>query len=130
MEHVAIVNRRQPRADLARDLGRLVRRQPPDASQQRRQVFAIHELHGQERRALRLADVVHAAHVRVTDLPRESHLAQEELQAFGPAVVRVADELECDRLPDAQVLGAEHFAHAAMADALDDAIAASEDGAG
>lgn len=59
---------RETRAYLARHLQRLVRRKPPDPTEQRGQVLAVDVFHGEEVKPLRLADVAHAADVRVRDL--------------------------------------------------------------
>ena len=65
MQHAALVRGREPGADLPRDLERLVLGQPADAPQRRGEIFAVDVLHRQEEMSVRLADVVHAADVRV-----------------------------------------------------------------
>ncbi len=77
VEHALLVNRGESGAELPRDLDGLVRRQPTDALQERRQLLAAHELHRDEVLAARLAHVVDAAHVAVRNLPRDAHLAVE-----------------------------------------------------
>ena len=63
MQDAALVRRREARAELPRDLERLVLRQPADAAQQRREILAVHVLHRQEQLPVDLADVVDAADV-------------------------------------------------------------------
>ena len=77
VQDAAVVRGGEARADLARDLERLVRRQPADAPQQRREVLAVHVLHREEVLAVHLADVVHAADVRMRDLARDPHLGEK-----------------------------------------------------
>ena len=55
----------------------LVDRQPSDALEQRREVLAVHVLHREIQLAVRLADVVDAADVRMGDLPGETHLGAQ-----------------------------------------------------
>ena len=117
----------EARAELARDLQRLVRRQPADAAQQRREVLAVDVLHRQEVLPVDLADVVDAADVRMRDLPRDAHLVART----GRAVVlvardRVGQELQRDRLAERQVVGAIDLAHAASPEQRDDAVAVGE----
>ena len=53
VQHAAFVRGGQAGADLARNLDGLVLREAADAPQQRRQILAVHVLHGQERRGRR-----------------------------------------------------------------------------
>ncbi len=77
VQDALLVGGRQPRAELARDLHRLVLGQPADAAQQRRQVLAVDVLHGQVVVAVDLADVVDAADVGVGDLAGDPDLVEE-----------------------------------------------------
>ena len=52
VDDVALVRRGEAGADLARDLERPVLREAADAPEQRREIFAVHVLHRQERRAV------------------------------------------------------------------------------
>ena len=81
MQHALVVRRRQPRAQLPRDLQRLRRGQPPDPPQQRRQVLPVDVLHRQEGRAVDFADVVDAADVRMRDRARAAHLGEKPRRA-------------------------------------------------
>ena len=83
MQHAAVVRGGESRAQLPRELGGLRGRQPSDASQQRRQVFAVHVLHREERLAVGFADVVDAAHVGVRHLPRDADFLAEPRQPVG-----------------------------------------------
>ena len=79
MQDALVVRRRQPGADLARDFERLVGGQAADAAQQRSQIFAVDVLHGEERLAVDLADVVDAADIRMRDLARDADFVAETL---------------------------------------------------
>ena len=98
-----------------------------DALEERREILAVHVLHRQERRALDLVDVVDAADVGVRDLPRHADFGVELGQARRILVDVGWQELERDRLAELQVVGAIDLAHAAAAEALDDAVASAEE---
>jgi hypothetical protein len=125
VEDTLVVRGGEARADLPRHLQRLVRRQPADAAEERGQILAVHVLHGEERPPVRLADVVHAADVRVRDLARDLHFLTE---AFQPVRVvrRFGEELEGDRLVEGEVVGAVDLAHPAAAEQGDDPVPARE----
>ena len=76
------------------------------------------------------ADVVHAAHVRMGDLPREPNFLVEARQPVGAMGDLLRQELESDGLAELQVVGAIDLAHAAAAQQADDAVAAGEHRAG
>ena len=80
--------------------------------------------------AVDFADVVDAADVRVRDLPRHADFGVELREPAGVAVDVGRQELQRDRLAELQVVGAVDLAHAAAAQAADDAVAAAEEGAG
>jgi hypothetical protein len=128
MEHAALVGRREAGTELAGHVDGGVVRQPADPAQQRRQVLPVDELHGEERVAAGLADVVDAADVGMRDIPRHPHLGPESFDAIGVRRDGVGQELERDRLAEHQVLGAIDVAHPAAADERDDAIPRGEQG--
>jgi hypothetical protein len=80
MQDVALMCRRETGAELPRDLERLGLREPADPAQQRREIFSVHVLHRNEVAPVGLADVVHAADVRVRHLPRRPHLRKEAIE--------------------------------------------------
>ena len=84
MKHALSVRRRKTRAQLPPDVDDLLRRQAADAAQQRREIFAADQLHGEKDHALGFADVEDAADSRVGDLAREPHLAEDPLARGGP----------------------------------------------
>ena len=94
------------------------------------EILAVHVLHREERQAVDLADVVHAADVLVRDLAREPHLGVELREPHRVGLERRRQELQRDRLPELEVVGAVDLAHPALALAIDDAVAAVEEGAG
>ncbi len=126
VQHALLVRRGEARAELPRDLERLVRRQPPDPAQQRGEVLAVHELHRDEEVALRLGHVVDAAHGRVRHVARDAHLAVEAREPLAVAVEAVRQELERDRLLELEVVGAVDLAHPAAAQQADDPVAPGE----
>ena len=74
VEDALLVRGVEARAELPRDVDRLVHGQVADPLEEGREVFAVHVLHREKMAALDLADVVNAADVRVRDLTREAHL--------------------------------------------------------
>jgi hypothetical protein len=128
MHDAAVVHGGEARAEVAREVERLVRREPPDAGEERAQVLAVHVLHREERVAPVLHDVVQPAHVRVRDLPPDPDLRVEPLQHLRRQ--RPADELEGHRLSELRVLRAVDLAHPAAPEEGHDAIAVGEHGAG
>ena len=127
MDDAAIVRRGQARAHLPRDLDRAVLRKAADAAEQRRQILAVDVLHRQERVTLELADVVDAAHVGVRHLPRHPDFGVELHQPRGIPVDLFGQELQRDRLAELEIVGPVDFAHPALAQAPDDAVAAVEE---
>src|SRR4029079_19589497 len=113
MQYPAGVRRREARAELPCELERLVRWQTADAPQQRREIFPIDVLHREEMLAAGFADVVHAAHVGVRDLARETHFLMKPDQPIGSMRDLARQELQRNGLSELQVLGAIDFAHAA-----------------
>jgi hypothetical protein len=126
MQHAFGMRRGESRAQLARDLGGLVRGQASDAAQQAAEVFAIDVLHGDERGAFRFPDVVHAANVRMRDLAGDADLAVEAFEQAGLIRHRLGQELERHRLIELEVGGAVDLAHASATDDRDDAVAFAE----
>ena len=63
VQDAELVRRGEPGAELARDLRRLLGRQPADATEQRGQVLAVDVLHREEVLSLRVAHVEHPADV-------------------------------------------------------------------
>ncbi len=125
-----VVGGGDPRAELAAHLHRLVRWKAADATQQRREVLAVHVLHGDEVLALGLADVVGPTDVGVGDLTGNTHLVMKPAQPHGVVGGTLRQKLEGDRLAQLQVVGTVHLAHAAAAETAHDAISLGEQGAG
>ena len=113
-------------AELARDVEGLVGGKPADAPHERGEVLAVDELHREEQVVLGLGHVVDAADRRVRDLARQPHLAVEPLESVRLRADAAGQELEGDRLVEAQVVGAVDLAHPAAADQADDAVAAGQ----
>ena len=130
MQHAPRVRGGEAGADLAGDLHRLVGRKPADAADEVGEVLAPDVLHRDEVLAVHLADVVHAAHVGVRDLACDPDLVQEPREARRVHGQPFGQELEGDRLPQLQVVGAVDLSHSPLAQQLHDAVAPAEDGAG
>jgi hypothetical protein len=79
MKHSLRVRRCKTRAQLPPDVDNLLRRQAADAAQQRREIFAADQFHGEKDHALGFADVEDATDGRVGNLAREAHLAEDPL---------------------------------------------------
>ena len=77
VQHAALVRGGDARAELPRDLNRLVLRDAADAAEQRGQILAVDVLHRQEAAAVGFAEVVEAADVLVRHLSRDAQLVVE-----------------------------------------------------
>ena len=85
---------------------------------------------GDVRGAVDLADVIHAAHVRVRDLARQAHFAVEPGEQPRIARCCLGQELERDGLLQLEIGRAIDLAHATAPDEADDPIAVSQERAG
>jgi len=112
----------QPGAQLLRQLDRLIRLQAADALHQGGDVLPVNELHSEEGDAVGIADVEDPADVRMGDLARDAHLAVELRQVLGIASAQNGKELQCNCLPEAQIIRAINLSHAAVPDLGDDAV--------
>jgi hypothetical protein len=74
VQHAPLVCRGDARAELSRDVDRLVLRDAPDAPEQRREILAVDVLHREEAAAVGVAEVVQAADVLARDLPGDAKL--------------------------------------------------------
>ena len=128
MQHAFFVRRVQPRAEFARGLHRLVHRQPSDAAQQRAQILAVHELHGNVMQPLGHADVVDAAYVGMRHLARDPHFVIEASQRAIVGGGGFGQKLQRHRLAQRQVDGAVDFAHPAASQQSRHTIAPGNDG--
>ncbi len=126
MQNLTVVRRRETRTELTREFQSLVRRQSANSAQQRREILAVDVFHGEKVVAGAFADVIHAAHVWMRNLPGESNFlkeAREPVVAIGDVAWQ---ELERNSLCKFQVLGAIDLAHAAAAQQADDPVAAGQ----
>ncbi len=124
MEDALGVGGRKTVAELLADIDHFFRRQPPDAANQRGEVFAIDQFHGVEDFSFAFTDVEHAADRRMRDLPGESHLIKDVPPALG--VVRI-DQLQGDRGFEDEVVGPPDFTHAPASQPGDHPVPAGED---
>ncbi len=126
MKDAAIVRRGKAGAYLSNDLHGLVRRQPADASQQRREIFAVHVLHRHERTAVPLGDVMNPADIRMRDLAGCARLVAQARRQGG---VVAAQEFQRNGLAEREIVGAINLAHTAATEQADDAVARRQEGA-
>ena len=123
------VDRREARAGFAGDLAKLVggvaalRLAPADVRVQR---LPGDVLHHQDRSPGAGRQVVDAADVRVADRAREQQLLTQRFVVARHARL-FAHDFQRDRLLGAAVVGEEHLAHAALAEALADLVAVVDD---
>ena len=75
-------------------------------------------------------DVVHAAHVRMRDLPRQPNFLMEAREPVGVIRDLLRQEFQSDRLSELQVFRSIDFAHAAATQQANDAVAAGQHRAG
>ena len=106
----------------------LVDGQASDAAEQRAEIFAIHELHGNVMQSFGDADVVDAADVGVGDLARDADFVVEAGEGAIVGGGGFGQEFQGDGLAEREVGGAVDFAHAAAAQESGDTIAAGDDG--
>ena len=104
--------------------------QASDAAQERAEVLAIHELHGDVVEAFGDADVVDAADVGVRHLARDADFVVEARQGAIVGGGGLGEELQGDGLAQGQVGGAIDLAHAAASQQSGDAVARGHHGAG
>jgi hypothetical protein len=76
---------------------------------------------------VRLADVVHAADIRVRDLARRADFVVELRQTHRVVAKRDGQELQRHRLAEAEVVGAVDLAHPTLPQQPDDPVAPVED---
>ncbi len=126
MDHPLVMGRGQTQAELPGNLNPLVRRQSADPPQQGGEVFTVDELHGQERLALRLADVMDPADVRMRNLPGESDFLVQSSAALGVFHQVSGQELQRDRLTQPEIVRAIDLAHASFPQLADHTVAAGQ----
>jgi hypothetical protein len=113
---------RETACDLHRDAHRLAERERParDAPLQR---LAVVERHREiQLSVIRLADLVHGAHVGMLERRDSTCLVQESLGCRAVRTDVSVQELERDRATEPLVDRPVHHAHATAGDACDDAI--------
>ena len=125
MQHTRVVRRGHTRAELPRDLQRLVGGRPAHASQRRGHVLAVDVLHGDEDVAVRLADVVDPRDVGMRDGSRDLDLVAEAQQFARVGGDTFGQQLQSHRLAQLQVVRAVDLAHAPTAEHADDAVSRS-----
>ena len=130
MDDAALMGGGESRAQLARDVGGFVFRESANPAERAREVFPVDVLHREIQEAVGLADVVDAAHVGVGDLPRGAHLVVKLSEAHRIVAERFRQELQRDRLAEAQIVRPIHLPHPAAAEETDDPVAAVEQRAG
>ena len=130
VEHALLVRGGETGADAAREFEGLVGGKAADAAEQRGEILAVDELHGDVVEALVDADVVNAADVGVRDLAGDADFVEKTLEDGLGGADGFGQELERDGLAEDQVGGAVDLAHAAAAELAGDAVAGGNQGAG
>src|SRR5439155_24989139 len=97
-----------------------------DALNQRAEVFSIDVLHREKVLTLELCDVIHAADIRVRQLPRDADLREKPLAPHRIGAQGAWKKLERDGLSQLQVVGPIDFTHAAASKQADNAVALRE----
>ena len=120
----------EPVADLDGDADGLGRAHRPHHPQDALEVLAGHELHGDVEPPAVLAEVEHAADVAVGDAAGRRELVAEALERAPVGLEPGPEDLDGDLLAGPGVEGLEDVAHAALAEVLDDLVAAGEQGPG
>ena len=129
VQHAFFVGGGEAGAELAGGLHRLVDGEASDAAQERAEVLAIHELHGDVVEAFGDTDVVDAADVGVCDLARDADFVVEAREGTIVGGGDLGEEFQGYRLAEGQVGGAIDFAHAAASQESRDAVAGGHHGA-
>ena len=130
VQHALFVRRRQAGAEMAREFQRLGSWQPPDSMEQRREIFAVDELHRDEMSAVDFIDVEHAADIGVRHLTRRSDLGEETVERRRVSLDFARQELQRDRRPNLEVVGAVDLSHAAATEQADHSVSPTNDFAG
>ena len=112
--------------DLSRNRDRPRRVERTLATEQRLQIGAGHESHGDEQAPVFLTGLVDRDHVRVVEPSSEAGLAEQPLPKPFVVGERRQEELQRDRALEARIERAIHLAHAAAADELVDPVAGDE----
>ena len=77
MKNALRMSRREPGTQLVGDFDDPFGCQTARALEQGREILSLHELHREEDRLAGFANIEDAAHRRMCDLPRESHLLKD-----------------------------------------------------
>ena len=115
MNHTALVCSSKARANLPGNFRGFIGREAADAADDGGKIFPIHVLHRQKQDSIRFADVEHAAHVGMRDLPRDPDLGVKTGQRGSVLRKLFREKFDGDNLSKLQIFGAIDFAHAATA---------------
>src|SRR5208283_1434336 len=129
-QHSTAMSGGEPGTQLLRDLDSFVFGEASDAPQQRLQVLAVDEFHGEKEHAFALANVVDATDVGMRDLPRHAHFRIELIAPAGVLTMFGGEKLECDPLAEFEIVCAIDLAHATAAQQQHHAIAVRDHTAG
>jgi len=106
---------------LASDLQRSARRRPRPL-QHRLQGLSRDVLHHDARSPIDLGQLVDLADERMIERRRRPRFAMQSLERLGVRFQRLGQELDGDLAPQLGVVGEEHLAHAAFAEAGEDGV--------
>jgi hypothetical protein len=130
MQDAEGANGGEPRANLTRQLDTLLFGEWSPPPQRCREILPFDVLHREKQMTVDVADVVHAAHVRVRDLPGEADLVVELREPPRIARQRGRQELQRDLLAETEIVGLIDDTHAAAPERSNDAVAIGEQRAG
>ena len=127
VDDAADVRRVEGLRDLGGHAGGLARRERPVLAQDRGEVLAVDQLHDDVRARAVLAEVEHRHDARVAERRRRPGLVAEPAEEVGVLAELGAEELDGDVAIQLGVAGAVDRRHPALAEELDQAVAAAED---
>jgi len=143
MDDAVFVSGGEAGAELTGDVESFVGGDAADAAEEGGEVFAIDEFHGEEGMGSggggglkgqsgggNFAQVEDAADIGVRNLAGEADFASEAGERVGIAGERGGKKFKSDGLAEFEIFGAVDFAHAALAEWRDNAVAIGESGAG
>ena len=126
MQYAFRMCRSQARAELSGNIECFVLWQSSDTTQKGSEVLSVDVLHGEEGLTINVAHVIHTANIGMGNLAGKANFIAETLEQPLVVPCSVWQKLQCNRLSQRQIIGAVDFTHTALAEQVDDAVAACE----
>ncbi len=98
MNDAALVSGGEASANLARDFGGFVGREPADAADDGGEILAVDILHGEKRRAVGIADIEDAANVGMGNLASDANFGMKSRESGGVLREALGKKLDGDEL--------------------------------